>query len=184
MVGFNTAGTIFNRTIVPDVKDEEIESIIELQAETRLPLPSEQIEMDWRADKLDDGRIGVTLAVARKEQLQRFADNVRCFQPAKILLNCEGIVKVWEEFFSDKNQNAIVLSSGQHNTQVCLVEGGRLSNAVVLDIGVDEFSSTGPEEQTETTERFAQDMRSVLDLFGCSDQLPVFVLSDGAFGLE
>ena len=179
VVGFNTAGTIFNRTIVPDVKDEEIESIIELQAETRLPLPSEQIEMDWRADKLDDGRIGVTLAVARKEQLQRFADNVRCFQPAKILLNCEGIVKVWEEFFSDKNQNAIVLSSGQHNTQVCLVEGGRLSNAVVLDIGVDEFSSTGPEEQTETTERFAQDMRSVLDLFGCSDQLPVFVLSDG-----
>ena len=26
VVGFNTAGTIFNRTIVPDVKDEEIES--------------------------------------------------------------------------------------------------------------------------------------------------------------
>jgi hypothetical protein len=182
VVGFNTAGTIFNRTTVPDVEDKEIESIIELQAETRLPLPPEQIEMDWRADKLDDGQLGVTMAVARKEQLQNFVDNVRCFQPAKIFLNCEGIVRIWKEFFSEKNQNAIVLSCGANNTQVCLVEDGRLINAVVLDIGEDDFSSAGPEEQAETSERFAQDMRSVLDLFGCSDQdaLPVFVLSDGS----
>jgi hypothetical protein len=106
---------------------------------------------------------------------------VKCFQPAKILLKCEGIVKIWESLFSGNKENAVVLSAGAHNTQVCLVEKGRLSNAVVLDIGVDEFSMTSTEEQTETTERFAQDMRSVLDLFGCSNQeeLPVFVLSDG-----
>jgi hypothetical protein len=182
VVGFNSAGTIFNRTTVPDVGDKEIESIIGLQAETRLPLPPEQIELDWRADKLQDGQLGVTIAVARKEQLQKFVYNVRCFRPAKILLNCEGLVKAWGEVFSGTKQKAIVLSCGAHNTQVCLVEGGRLSNAVVLDIGVDDFSSIGPEEQSEATEMFAQDMRSVLDLFGCSDQgeLPVFVLSDGS----
>jgi len=182
VVGFNSAGTIFNRITVPDVEDKEIESIIELQAETRLPLPPEQIEMDWRADKLQDGQLGVTIAVARKEQLQKFADNVAGFRPAKILLSCEGLVKVWEEIFSAAKRNAIILSCAEHNTQVCLVEGGRLSNAVVLDIGVDDFSSIGPEEQSEATEMFAQDMRSVLELFGCSDQgqLPVFVLSDGS----
>jgi len=182
VTGFDTAGTIFNRTTVPAVGDKEIESIIELQAETRLPLPPEQIEMAWRADKLRDGQLGVTMAVARRELLQKFVNNVRCFQPAKILLNCEGLVKVWVGLFSGKKQNAVVLSCGEHNTQVCLAEEGRLSNAVVLDIGVDDFSMTGEEERTETTERFAQDMRSVLDLFGCSDQdeLPVFVLSDGS----
>src|SRR4030042_464463 len=50
VAGFNTAGTIFHRTTVPAVSDKEIESIIELQAETRLPLPPEQIELAWRAD--------------------------------------------------------------------------------------------------------------------------------------
>jgi hypothetical protein len=57
-----------------------------------------------------------------------------------------------------------------------------LSNAVVLDIGIEDFSVDVTEEQSETTERFAQDMRSVLELFGCSNQeeLPVFVLSDGS----
>jgi len=181
VAGFKTEGTVFHRTTVPAVGDKEIASIIGLQAETRLPLPPEQIELAWRADKQDDGQLGVTIAVARKEQLQKFVDSVRCFDPAKILLNCEGIVKIWELFFSGNKENAVVLSAGAHNTQVCLVEEGRLSNAVVLDIGVDDFSMTDAEEQTETTERFAQDMRSVLDLFDCSDQegLPVFVLSDG-----
>jgi hypothetical protein len=181
IAGFNTAGTIFHRTTVPAVEDEEIESIVGLQAETRLPLPPEHIELTWRADKLNDGQLGVTIAVARKEQLQKFVDNVRCFQPTKLLLNCEGIVKVWEALFAGNKENAVVLSAGAHNTQVCLVEKGRLSNAVVLDSGVEDFSSTAAEEQTETTERFAQDMRSVLDLFGCSgrEELPVFVLSDG-----
>jgi hypothetical protein len=182
VAGFNTEGTIFHRTTVPAVSDKEIDSIVGLQAETRLPLPPEQIELTWRADKLDNGQLGVTIAVARKEQLQKFIDNVQCFQPTKLLLNCEGIVKVWETLFAGGKENALVLSTAAHNTQVCLVEKGRLSNAVVLDIGADDFSSTSEDEPTETTERFAQDMRSVLDLFGCSDQdqLPVFVLSDGS----
>ena len=182
VVGFDSAGTIFNRTTVPDVGDKEIESIIELQAETRLPLPPEQIELDWRAGKLQNGQLGVTIAVARKEQLQKFVDNVKCIRPAKILLNCEGLVKVWGNIFSGAEQNAIVLSCGAHNTQVCLVDGGRLSNAVVLDVGADDFPSTELEERSETTKRFTQDMRSVLDLFGYSDhgELPVFVLSDGS----
>jgi len=182
VAGFSTAGTIFHRTTVPAVGDKEIDSIVGLQAETRLPLPPEQIELTWRADRLDDGQLGVTIAVARKEQLQRFVDNVKCFQPTKLLLNCEGIVKIWGALFGGNKENAVVLSAGAHNTQVCLVENGRLSNAVVLDIGGDDFSSTSEDEPTEITERFAQDMRSVLDLFGCSDQeeLPVFVLSDGS----
>ena len=181
VAGFNTAGTIFHRTTVPAVGDKEIESIIELQAETRLPLPPEQIELTWRADQLRNGQMGVTIAVARKEQLQKFVGKVRCFKPAKILLNCEGIVKIWEVFFSGNKDNAVVLSTGSHNTQVCLVREGRLSNAVVLDIGIEDFTAEVTDEQTEATERFAQDMRSVLDLFGCSNQeeLPVFVLSDG-----
>jgi hypothetical protein len=182
VAGFNTEGTIFHRTTVPAVGDKEIESIIRLQAETRLPLPSEQIELTWRADQLRDGQMGVTIAVARKEQLQKFVGNVRCFEPGKILLNSEGIVKIWEVFFSGNKENALVLSTGAHNTHVCLVEEGRLSNAVVLDIGIEDFSADVTEEQSEATERFAQDMRSVLDLFGCSDQdeLPIFVLSDGS----
>lgn len=181
VVGFNSAGTIFHRTTVPAVESEEIESIIKLQAESRLPLSADQFEMAWRANHRQDGQVDVIMAVARREQLQKFVNDVISFKPEKILLGCEGIVKVWGAFFSGNIENAVVLSAGSHDTQVCLVEDGQLSNAVVLDIGVDDFSEDGILEQNETTERFAQDMNSVLELFGHSNQteLTVFVLSDG-----
>jgi hypothetical protein len=75
-------------------------------------------------------------------------------------------------------------------TQVCLVEKGKLSNAVVLDIGHEDFLNAisnlpaGAElsEQAGIAERFSQDIRSVLESFDYGErvELPVLVLSDGS----
>ncbi len=180
VVGFNSAGTVFHQTSVPAVEDDEMESIVRLQAETRLPLPAEQMELAWRAGQARNGQVRVTLAVARRTHLQAFVDSVRCIQPQNILLDCEGTVKAWKAIFSGVENNALVLNTGRHNTQVCLVEDGRFSNAVVLDMGIEDFSVAESDEQTETSERFAQDMISVLNLFGFVEQaeIPILVLSD------
>jgi hypothetical protein len=68
------------------------------------------------------------------------------------------------------------------NTQVCLAEGGRLCNAMILDIGMDDFTVEDEAEKTQTSERFIQDMISVLELFGYNNHsdLPIFLLSDGS----
>jgi len=181
IIGYNSAGTIFHHTTVPEVGDKEIASIVELQAESRLPLPTEQIEMTWRTDPMMGGEIGITMAVARKEHLQSFAQSVRSIRPEKILLDCEGIVKAWWTIFSGTEKRAVLLSMGAWNALVCLVENGRLSNAVVLDVGMKDFPPEGAQAQNETTERFIQDLRSVLILYGCAGEndLPVCVLSDG-----
>ncbi len=182
VIGFSSAGVAFYRISVPAVGKEETAAMVRLQAESHLPLPAEQMELAWRAGKKQNGQIGVTIAAARKEQLRRFIENVRSLEPAKILLDCEGIVKVWRTFFGGYERNAVVLSSTAQNTQVCLAENGKLSNAVVLDIGMDDFAAGGEDEQTQTCERFVQDMRSVLELFGYAErtELPVYVLSDGS----
>ena len=189
VVGFDSAGVAFYRIGVPTAKEEEIAAMVRLQAEARLPLPAEQIELAWRAGRGQDGQMAVTVAAARREYLQGFVEDVRGFGPTKILLDCEGIVKAWRTFFSGNERSAVVVSIGSRNTQVCLAEHGRLINAVSLDTGMKDFSAVqedsiggqGLAEQTETTERFAQDMRSVLELFGYAEpaELPVFVLSDG-----
>jgi len=194
VVGFDSAGVAFYRIGVPVVKEEEIAAMVRLQAEARLPLPAEQMELAWRADKGQDGQMAVTIAAARREHLQGFVEDVRGFRPAKILLDYEGIVKAWRAFFSGNERRAVVVSIGSRNTQVCLAEHGRLVNAVSLDTGMKDFSAVqedsigeqGLAEQTETAERFAQDMRSVLELFGYAEpaELPVFVLSDGSGMIE
>lgn len=180
-VGFNSAGIAFYRINVPAVGEEEAESMIRLQAETLLPLPAEQMEMAWRTSQMQNGQIGVTIAAARKEQLQSFVENVRSFEPEKILLDCEAIVEAWKKLFAGDEKKAVVVSIGAQNTQVCLVDNGRLSNGVVLSMGIEDFTAGNLEQQAETSERFVQDMRSVQELFGYANQaeLPVVVLSDG-----
>jgi len=187
VVGFESSGAVFYRISVPAAKEEEVAAMVKLQAEARLPLPAEQMELAWRAGKVEDGQVAVTVAAARKEQLQGLVENVRGFEPAKILLDCEGIVKAWRAFFSGNDERAVVVSMGERNTQVCLAEGGRLINAVGLDIGMEDFSGAEAlAEHTEAAERFAQDVRSVLELFGYAEAtaVPVFVLSDGGSVIE
>lgn len=204
VVGFGSAGTIFHRATVPPADEHEIESIVRLQAETRLPLPPDQTELAWRADPVQNGHVGVTMVVARKELLQGFVRDVRPLDPTKIFLDCEGIIKAWRTVFSEHEKDAVVVSVGASNTQVCLTRNGRLSNAVILDLGledfsweshgkqaemtdkialdvtIDNFSGDFHEGQTEVAERFSQDMRSVMNLFGVADpaHTPVLVLSD------
>jgi len=189
VVGFNSAGLAFYRSSAPAVKEKEIAAIVKLQAETRLPLPTEQVEIAWRAGRIHDNEMTVTIAAGRRERLQEFVENVRGLEPGKILLDCEGIVKAWRTFFEGNASagDAVIVSMGARSTQVCLAEGGQLSNAAVLDIGVNDLSEEEPAVgQTEVTEGFVQDVRSVLELFGYTEpaELPVFVLSDGSGAIE
>jgi hypothetical protein len=181
-VGFDSASTVFYRLKVPSVKEKELGAIVRLQAESRLPLAPDQMELTWRSGELEDGQVDVTVAAARREQLLKFVQVVRGFEPTKILLDCEGTVKVWREFFSAGEEAAIVVNVRSRSTQVCLAERTELVNAVSLDMGMDDLlAESGPTEQVEAAERFVQDMRSVLNLFGGTDVsgLPVHVLSDG-----
>jgi len=181
VVGFNSVGTVFHRSMVPAVGQKEIASIVALQAETRLPLSAEQMELAWRAGHVQNGQTNVTMAVARKEHLRAFVENVQPLRPAKILMDCEGIVEAWKMVFAGAENKAVVLSAAEHNTHVCLVEDGRLSNTVVLDVGIGDFAVAGAGGQTEAIERFTQDITSVLELFGCAGQadMPILLLSDG-----
>jgi hypothetical protein len=192
VAGFDSAGVVFYRLDLPTVPEEEIAAMVKLQAEVRMPLPADKMELAWRADQAQNGKVPVTIAAARKEPLEKFVENIRGFDPAKILLDCEGIVKAWRASFSGDGRDAVVVSMTERNTQVCLAQNGRLSNAVVLDTGTEDLSETNQDpfafvagrsvDQTETAERFVQDIRSILELFGHAEPagLPIFVLSDNS----
>jgi len=180
VIGFDSAGTAFYRMKTPAVEEKEIEAIVKLQAESRLPLPIEQMELAWRTTPAKNGQIAITMAAARKQTLQRFVDEVGGIQSAQILLDCEGLVKAFGSLFQENERNAVIINTGIQNTQICLIEDGQLSNTVVLDIGIEDLFQ-GKAKDTETIERFVQDTGSVVELFGHeqSAKLPVVVLSDG-----
>ena len=181
VVGFDSSGTAFYRIKTPAVEEKEIEAIVKLQAESRLPLPIEQMELAWRTSPAKNGQIIITMAAARKLNLQTFVGKIKGIKPSQILLDCEGTVKACKNLFRENQRNAVIINAGARNTQIYLIEDGQLSNSVALDIGIDDIFQ-GRTEDSEITERFVQDTRSVVDLFGYkqSAELPVIVLSDGS----
>jgi hypothetical protein len=190
VVGFGSAGAAFYRIDAPNVGPEETDAIVRMQAENLLPLPADQMEVAWRKGAVRDERAAITIAAARSQTLRDFAEQVGVVKPSKIWLDCEGTAKAWDVFFTRRKADAVVLSVTAQSTQVCLIEQGTLSNAAVLDVGLADFLGSAPgasadidlPEQTEITERYAQDVQSVLEAFGLTQDkaLPVYVLSDGS----
>jgi len=182
VVGFNSTGIAFYQLTVPPVKADELDSIVKLQTEARLPLPAEHTQLTWRVGNVRDGQTEVVVAAARTEPLKNFVEDVRAIKPSKILLNSEAIVKAWRQLFSETYKVAMVVSIGTNNTQVCLARAGQLANAVTVDIGSNDFS----EGRVETTQRFVQDIKSARDLFSGTnhDDLPVVILSDGGDAID
>jgi len=187
IIGLDPTGVAFYQIHAPAVGEEETASIVRMQAESLLPLPAEQIEVAWRTRPSTNGKVNITLAAARKEYLQRFAGSVREFRPSRILLSCEGMVRAWRSFFADAERQALLVSIGAENTQVCLVQDGLVTHAAVLGMGtIDLTRPDDPEESAEMTGRFAQDLRVVLGSFGWEESSgwPVLVLSDGGEAID
>jgi len=181
IAGFDSSSVVFSRLEVPAVKDEDLAAMVKLQAESRLPLPADKMQLAWRVCRESAGKAVVTVAAGRTERLAKFIDAVRPAQPSAILLNAEGTVRAWLQCFGGSRSPAVVISVEAWNTSVCLAEDGRLSNAVSLDIGAEDFiqaEDTG--QKAELTERFIQDTTRVLDLFASATarDIPVHVLSD------
>jgi hypothetical protein len=181
-VGYDSAGTAFYRVNVPAVGEKEISAIVHMQAESRFPLAADQMELAWRTGKTDNNHTTINIASARKKLVQNFIDKVRGLRPAHAFLDSEAVVKIWKEFFSGYEHNAVIVNAGSHNTQICLATDGLLCNSVTLDMGTVDFGGEGEsQEETETIERFVRDTKSVMDLFEVEKQadVPVIVLSDG-----
>lgn len=184
VVGFDSIGVVFYRLKIPAVKEDEIDRIVRLQTEAKLPLPVEQIEMAYRTDQIKNGQTSVTVAAAKRGHLERFVEDIGQMEPAGIMLDCEGLVKTWFSLFSEKDRSgsAVIVNIGNRSTKVCLVEAGKLSNAAIIDMGAEDVSEqVNSSMDVPVAERFARDIQSVLGLFGFkgAGDVPVYFLVKG-----
>jgi len=187
VVGLDSTGVAFYRISAPAVEDHETAAIVKMQAESLLPLPPDQIEVAWRTSPSTTGNMDITIAAVRKEHLHKFADNVRDLRPRAILLSCEGMAKAWQSLFADREPQAMLVSIGTENTQVCLVQDGLVTRAGVLDMGMTSLSPVeGSAPPASVMDRFSHDLWSILASFGWdgTGPWPLFVLSDGGEAMQ
>ncbi|MCP4708797.1 MAG: hypothetical protein GY869_09245, partial [Planctomycetes bacterium] len=176
VVGFDSSRAAFYRIFVPPVREEQLPSLIHMQAETLLPLPPEQMELAWRPGVQEDGKTAVTISAARSIQLERFFQDVQDHDPSKIVLDSEAVIKAWQEFYAGGLEYGVVIYLGETCTHVCLTQNGQLSHAVTLDLGREELICAQPERTN--LQRFSHDLQNALQLFDIQPekQVPLYLL--------
>ena len=169
VLGLDAASVAFYRIEVPPVPDSQLDPIVRMQAESLLPLPLEQMQLAWRADKEVNGTRSCSLVAARTDQLSSFARNVTD-QVSHVLLDAEAVVRAWLDLFNGTVEKTVLLNFRDNDCQVLLVENGTLSHSVTLDFGLDANADY---------ELFVHDLRNALELFSADggEQPPVLVIS-------
>jgi len=177
VVGFDSGRVSFYRINIPPVKDEQINNLVNMQAETLMPLPMEQMDIAWRRGASGEGKIPVTITAVRSIQLEKSFQGIQAFRPSRIFLDCEAVVKAWQEFYAGGNQKAVIIYTGAFSSRVCLVQNGRLSHAATLDVGREELL-TSPPLGTSNLQRLSHDLYNCLQLFDVElpPQLPIYLL--------
>ncbi len=189
VIGFDSAGVVFYHLTIPSAGEQEIDSIVKLQAESRFPLPADQMETSWRSSRSPDGKMEVTIAAGRRRRLKEFVAEIEDIEPEQLILDYEGLAEARKNFFSSGPggiSREVVMSVEGERTRLCLVEKGLLYNAASIDTGKEDLVAEDSSIDHHTMERFAQDVESALDLFGYAepDKAVLSVLTNGNDGLE
>ena len=176
VLGLDGGGVAFYRIEVPPVDDNQLDSIVRMQAESLLPLPADQMQMTWRAASAVDGKRSCSIAAARSDQLRRFVSDAGD-GVSQILLDAEAVVKAWMELFNGTIEKSVLINLRANDCRVLLADEGRLAHAVTLDVGLSDLSG---DESASNYELFVHDLRNALELFGedVSQQTNVLVISE------
>lgn len=179
VVGFDSRQVAFYQLQVPAVRESELSAMVELQTEGVLPLPPEQMVTAWQAHPSQNGKMIVTLAAARQQQVKGFSRDVRPIRPQQVLLDSEAVVKLWQALCPEAPDDAIVLRLCEDTIQCCLVLQKRFHQAAYLDQGTsDLFDRQGL--KAGAVETLVLDLRAVLEQFGVeAGAVAVYVLDDG-----
>ena len=176
VIGMDTSNVAFYRIEIPPVKEKQVASIINMQAETLLPLPLEQMSIAWSMGDLCDDKHPVTIAAARSDQLQSFVSKLEDSQPSQILLNCQGTAKAFTELFRTDEKEFVIVNICPAITEVILIRDGSFAHAITLDMGSRDFEA---EQQHYASDGlFIHDIRDAFEIFGCATGTRTYVVSE------
>ncbi len=164
---------------VPDRPDRELESIVRMQAEAMLPLEPQELEIGWRQSHSSHGKVGVTLAAIKRDNIKSFAEEAAAVKPARIVLEIDGFVRAWCEACSFEGASPILIRVRDNATDVCLVENSLLSLASRIDTGLKDLFK----DQTLSVpdaEQLKNDIEAAAALFAAGKDRRFYIVSDGS----
>jgi hypothetical protein len=176
VLGLDSTSVAFYRIDIPAVSDAQLNSIVPMQAESILPLPAEHMKMAWRAAPSVNGKRSCSVVAAQSSQLAKIVADAGP-DVSRILLDTEALARAWMELFDSTTERVVLVNLRPTDCQVLLMDGGKLSHAVTVNTGLNDFASDG---SSGNNGLFVYDLRDTLELFGpdVPQDTPLLVISE------
>ncbi len=107
---------------IPAMKEEEVGSALKYQAESYIPVPVSEVELDWKVLQKDDDSMKVLLAAVPKNILQRYQDIARQVDIKLESLEIETFAQI--RALDPGEDMWVLVDVGGHNTAIALVYKG------------------------------------------------------------
>jgi len=146
---------------LPGARPEQMGEMVRLQAEALVPLPVEALQLAWRGGRGVNGKMQVTLAAARRERVRTLLEEAGAWKPTVAAPASEGLVWGGRELFGWGAQSGALLYVGGQGSELCVVRGGELVDAVRLEVG-EEALWEGQQLVTAQAQRLSQDLRAAM----------------------
>ncbi len=162
------------RLEIPAVKGAHLASVIRMQIEAKLPLASDQMRLAWRGNGSVTGSSRICTVIAGRAS--RYDDYLGMARKAglnRAVPDWEAIARAWG-LLGDGDGRDLLLVVRKVNSQVLLVENGRLIDAVSLDVGGGDFAAGKGGERLEL---FSHDLWNTLGRFDSADKPEIRIMT-------
>ncbi len=175
--GYESRRTAFYPLRVPAVAGEELDALVRLQAEEVLPLPVDQMTLTWRAGHSQNGKLPVTLAASRTESLANFFRPLEEWNPDKIVLESEAVVKACQALHPGLEPEYLLVCPARQHIQIYQVQHHLVAGVLTSDRDAGPVQTTDHPSEAHL-ESVRQTLYSALKTFGLQNQkeCPVYIL--------
>lgn len=128
------------------MSDDEIEQAVPFEAESYIPMPLDQVYLDWQKIKSTDERTAVLLVAAPKEVVEKATNVIKSAGLLVAGLEVESMSLARGTLGVESSVDALVVDIGTNRTDLVVVEQGGLqfaSNIPIAEAGFVDAAVTG-----------------------------------------
>ena len=135
--------SIFTRFLeFPNLKEDELEGAVHWQAKQVVPIPVNEVQMDWILLGRDESKNAykVLLVAAPKKIINLYIKIVEMAKLEPVALETEGIASGRAIYRSSNVKSAVILDFGSQSTDMAIIHNGALIFSQSISVGSDALT--------------------------------------------
>lgn len=127
---------------IPQMSDSEAENAVPVEAESFIPMPIDQVYLDWQKLGSSDGKMNILIIATPKELVDKYLDILdrAGLKPSALEVESQSCHRA--VISKDSNETALILDLDAYRSSLIMVEEGHLQFTSTVPIAGNNFTES------------------------------------------